>query len=411
MYLERVTRSISPTQLLPPTSVGRIRYYIFLKDVLILALTAFGGPQAHIAMLLKRMVIKRAYLTEAELIELNALCQVLPGPTSTQTITAIGFKVGGPNLAYLTLLVWIAPAVLIMTTAGISVSYLHEHNISLAFTRFIQPMAVGFMIYAGYKISIKVIQNKTSVGLAIFAAVTSYFLQSPWVTPLILLTGGLITAFQYKKHERLKEKKPLNINWANFVLFISVAFAAAILGGITKWLPMRLFENFYRNGSLIFGGGQVLIPLLFTEFVQFKKYLSSQEFLSGLAIAQVVPGPVFSFTAFIGALSMRKYGVGGELLGSFMATAGIFLPGTFLIFFVYRFWNKLKQYRVIRASLEGINAASTGLIATAAVLLFLPLEGNFTNVGLVAGTFCLLLFTKIPQPLIIAAGLLAGFIF
>jgi chromate transporter len=126
MYLERVTRSITPPTLLPPTSVGRIRYYIFLKDVLILALGAFGGPQAHMAMLLKRMVIKRKYLTEAELIELNALCQILPGPTSTQTITAIGFKVGGPNLAYLTLLVWIAPAVLIMTMVGLSVSYLHE---------------------------------------------------------------------------------------------------------------------------------------------------------------------------------------------------------------------------------------------------------------------------------------------
>jgi chromate transporter len=411
MYLERVTRSITPSPLLPATHVGRIRYYIFLKDVLILALGAFGGPQAHMAMMLKHMVSKRKYLTEAELIELHALCQILPGPTSTQTITAIGFKVGGPNLAYLTLLVWIAPAVLIMTMVGLSISYLHQNNIPLTFTRFIQPMAVGFMIYAGYKIGLKVIQNKTSVMLAAFAAVVTYFLQSPWVAPLILLGGGFITASQYKKHERLSEKKPLKVKWANFVLFLSVAFAAAILGHLTRWLPIRLFENFYRNGSLIFGGGQVLIPLLFTEFVQFKKYLSSQEFLSGLAIAQVVPGPVFSFTAFIGTLSMRRYGLGGELLGSFMATAGIFLPGTFLIFFVYRFWNGLKQYRFIRASLAGINAASVGLIATSAILLFQPMAQSPINSGIVMGTFCLLTFTKIPHPFIILAGLLAGFVF
>src|SRR5687768_8053503 len=160
MYLERVTRSISPTQLLPPTSIGRIRYYIFLKDVLILALTAFGGPQAHIAMLLKRMVIKRAYLTEAELIELNALCQVLPGPTSTQTITAIGFKVGGPNLAYLTLLVWIFPGVTIMSLAALVINYLQDQGISLQFMRFIQPMAIGFMALAAYRISSKVIEGK-----------------------------------------------------------------------------------------------------------------------------------------------------------------------------------------------------------------------------------------------------------
>ncbi len=410
MYLERVTRSIKPAQLLPPTNVGRIRYYIFLKDVLILAVSAFGGPQAHIAMLLKQMVHKRAYLTEAELVELNALCQILPGPTSTQTITAIGFKVGGPNLAYLTLLVWIAPAVIIMTIVGISISYLQQQHISLSFTRYIQPMAVGFMLYGGYKIAMKVIHSKTSVGLATVAAVVSYYLPSPFITPLILLGGGIVTALEFKKHERLQEKKPLGIQWDNFILFISVAFAAAILGGITRWLPMRLFENFYRNGSLIFGGGQVLIPLLFAEFVQFKKYITAPEFLSGLAIAQVVPGPVFSFTAFLGALSMRNYGMSGQLLGSFVGTAGIFLPGTFLIFFVYRFWNQLKQYRVIRASLEGINAASTGLIATAAFLLFQPLENNATDVGIVAGTFLLLMFSKIPQPFIILAGLLAGFI-
>lgn len=408
--LERLQKSIPQPHLLPPTGVRRIRYLIFLKDVLILALGAFGGPQAHLAMVLKYMVIKRAYLTEEELIELNALCQILPGPTSTQTITAIGFKVGGPNLAYLTLIVWVAPAVIVMTIVGLCMSYLHRQQISLDFARFIQPMAVGFMIYAAYKISMKTVRGRTSTALAITAAIASYFFHSPWMSPVILLGGGLITAFQFKKHEQLKDKKPLRVNWANFLLFIGVALAAAILGGLTKSLPVRLFENFYRNGSLIFGGGQVLIPLLFAEFVQFKQYLSAQEFLSGLALAQVVPGPVFSFTAFVGALSMRNYGIGGQLLGSFVATAGIFLPGTFLIFFVYRFWNQLKQYRVIRASLEGINAASTGLIGSAAILLFQPLENNPTNVGIVAGTFLLLMFSKVPQPLIILAGLLAGFV-
>jgi chromate transporter len=119
----------------PVLSVRKIRYLIFLKDVVVLALTAFGGPQVHFSLFLDRLVYKRAYLTESELLELTALCQVLPGPTSTQTLTAIGFRIGGPNLAYLTLLVWIAPAVLLMTAAGISVSYLPNLN----FTRFVQP--------------------------------------------------------------------------------------------------------------------------------------------------------------------------------------------------------------------------------------------------------------------------------
>jgi chromate transporter len=174
-----------------------------------------------------------------------------------------------------------------------------------------------------------------------------------------------------------------------------------------------LFENFYRNGSLIFGGGQVLIPLLYTEFVEFKSYLSSEEFLSGFGIVQALPGPVFSFAAYIGALAMRENGILWQVLGGLIAAAGIFLPGTFLIFFVIRFWEQLKKYRMVKASLEGINAASSGLVIAAAFLLFQPLENdaNVINITILIGTFILLMFTKTPAPLIIIGGLIAGLIF
>lgn len=387
----------------------RIRYYIFLKDVLKIAVSAFGGPQVHMAMLLDLMVSKRGYLTEEELLELNALCQILPGPTSTQTITAIGFRMGGPNLAYLALLVWITPAVLIMTAAALSVIYFEANHISISFTRYIQPMAVAFVAFSGYKISRKVIRGQGALWLMLFSTIASYYFRSPWACPIILLISGGFTALNFKEHQQEK-KESMKIQWANFILFISVAFGAAILGGITRSVPMLLFENFYRNGSLIFGGGQVLTPLLFTEFVHFKHYLTSEEFLSGLGLAQVVPGPVFSFTAYIGTLSMRKFGLEGQLLGSFVATAGIFLPGTFMIFFVIRFWDQLKRYRVIKASLNGINAASTGLIASAAILLFEPMATDWLNILIVLGTFVLLQFNRIAPPLIFLGGLLLGFL-
>jgi len=125
--------------------IRKVRYYIFLRDILLLSLTSFGGPQAHIAMFLDVLVTKRGYLTEKELMELNALCQILPGPTSTQTITALGFKVGGPNLAYLTLLVWMMPAVSVMIGAGFIINLLTENKVSLDFLRYIQPVAVGIV--------------------------------------------------------------------------------------------------------------------------------------------------------------------------------------------------------------------------------------------------------------------------
>lgn len=387
----------------------RIRYYIFLKDVLILAVTTFGGPQAHLALLLDVMVHKRRYLSEEELLELYALCQILPGPTSTQTITAIGYKVGGPNLAYLTLLVWMLPATIIMTTSGIVIANLQEKSLSIEFTKFIQPMAVGFVAFAAFRICEKVIYTKSSFILLIFSAVISYFFNSPYIFPVILLLGGAVTAIKFKK-QPASSKDKLRIQWANFILWAGVFIGAAILGGVTRELPVRLFENFYRNGSLIFGGGQVLIPLFYTEFVEFKNYLSSEEFLTGYAIAQSLPGPTFSFSAYIGSLSMRSYGIGGEILGGFVASAGIFLPGTFLIFFIIRFWGELKKYRIVKASLEGINAASAGMVVAAGMILFNPLETSLINIAIIIATFCLLTFTKTPAPIIILAGLAAGFI-
>jgi chromate transporter len=138
--------------------------------------------------------------------------------------------------------------------------------------------------------------------------------------------------------------------------------------------------------------------------------LTAQEFLTGYAFAQSLPGPVFSFSAYIGALAMREYGIAGELTGALLSAAGIFLPGTFLIFFVIRFWESLKTFRAVRASLEGITAASTGLVVAAAIILFQPLPNTFTSVGFAVGTFALLTFTRIPHPLIIIGGLLLGLV-
>jgi chromate transporter len=366
--------------------------------------------------------------------ELNSLCQMLPGPASTQILTAIGFRMGGPNLAYLTLLVWILPAVLLMTTAAVVMANIQAKNWSTEFTRFIQPMAVGFVSYGAWLISQKTIRTKTGIVLMVGAGVTSYIFQTPFVFPLIIIGAGLVTSLKYRAQPK-EQKQKIKIEWSNFLLWAGVLIFAAILGGVTRALPVKLFENFYRNGSLVFGGGQVLAPLLYTEFVEppeeaedtkvgqlksriKREYapkplhhpLSHDEFLSGYAVAQALPGPVFSFSAYIGALSSRDDGIGGVLLGAFMSALGIFLPGTFLIFFVIRFWESLKQYRGVRASLEGITAASAGLVAASAVILFQPLENSLLNFGVTITTFCLLLFTRIPSTVIILGGLILGII-
>ncbi|WP_421763929.1 chromate efflux transporter [Ekhidna sp.] len=390
-------------------SIRRVRNIIFLKDVSVLSMTAFGGPQGHFGMFLDLLVDKRAYLTEEDLIELYALCQVLPGPTSTQTITALGFRIGGPTLAYLTLLVWMLPAFCIMTSVAILVTTAQDLNFSLDFLRFIEPIAVGIVAYSSYRIAIKVVNTKVGVGLMILSAFASFVFKSPYAFPILILFGGLATTWKYKK-QPIEEKEKISIKWGNLILWISVLVVAAILGGVTQYQPIKLFENFYRNGSLIFGGGQVLVPLLYTEFVEFKQYLTSQEFVSGYGFVQAIPGPVFSFSAYVGAMSAREFGIGGQILGASMAAAGIFLPGTFLIFFVIRFWEQLKKYRIVKASLEGITAVSAGMVIAAAFLLFTPMEQKPINFILLFGTVGMMHFTKVPTPLIILVGLIFGII-
>jgi chromate transporter len=387
--------------------IRKVRYFIFLRDIFLLSVSTFGGAQSHLAHFIDRLVKRHKYLSEEELLELSALTSVLPGPSSTQILTSLGFRIGGPNLAYLTLLVWMLPNVAIMTALGILINIASVNALDLSFTRFIQPMAVGFVAYAAVMLSTKLVRTHDGIAIMMVSAIITYFVSSPYIFPILLLVSGSFTAIKYPKQE-VEEKPGMRIKWANFILWAGVFAGAALLGAITKWREVLIFENFYRNGSLIFGGGQVLIPLIYTEFVEFKQYLTSEEFLIGFGIAQGLPGPTFGFTAFVGALSFRDMGIAQQIGGGVLASLGIFLPGTFLIFFVIRIWEHIKRYRVVRASLEGIHAASAGMVAATAFILFDPVPADFINAGFVAGTFSFLYFGKTPAPFIILVGLFAG---
>lgn len=403
--------------------VKKFRFLIFLKDVLSLAFTAFGGPQAHISMMFDLMVKKRAYVTENELMELNALCQILPGPTSTQTIVAIGFKKGGFLLAILSLLVWVLPAGIAMICLGFYVKMYRIESFDLRFTRYIQPMAISFILYASYKIGLKTLKSTFSKVVFVFSLIfsfgLSYYIEDKFVSallfPFILLFSGLVSSYRNKRSfVKVHESFP-PFKWRYLHIFIIVFFLSVFFGNSFHYRPVLIFENFYRNGSLIFGGGQILIPLLKAEYVDFKQFLTTEEFLSGLGFVQAMPGPVFSISGYIGALSMPNSDFLSCLIGGFSALIGVFLPGTLLIFFIYQFWETLKKYNWIRNSLEGITAAGVGMVCAAAVLLMFSVnlsvhENNgLINIGIMIGTFLALLTEKVPSTLLIIIGLLVGF--
>lgn len=386
------------------------RYLVFLLDVLSLAVSAFGGPQIHFTMMHRKLVQKRQYITEDDLKELNSLCSMLPGPTSTQTITAIGFKMGGPTLAFLTLTVWILPASLMMASFAIILYTFDLQNPKLDFLKYIQPMAVGFIIYAAYKIRILFVTRIHHWVLMVLAAAAAIISHTPYIFPVLLLIGGIVSNM-LKNSNYTDVKRIENINWSNFALFLGVFFFAAILGAITHEKAVLLFENTYRYGSIVFGGGHVLIPMMYNQFVEFKHYLTSNEFLAGVGILQAIPGPVFSFATFTGALALKDMGFLGLIIGSVIGTVGIFLPGVLLIFFIYPIWNQMKHFSPVKNAIDGINATSAGLVFASAYLLFEPVEVNHMNMLVLLGTLFILLTTKIPNPVVVLLCIFAGLMF
>jgi chromate transporter len=396
------------------------RQLLFLRDALIYTFTAFGGPQAHISMLLREFVEKRRYITEQELMELTALTQILPGPSSTQTLVGIAWKVGGLRLAIITFLIWILPSATIMCVAAISYKMWLTHSKFTEILRFVQPMAVGIVAYAAYTFANKFIKTKVSTALAIGSLIATLILRNAYAFPILILLGGIISsALETPPQEsELRVSLFANVNPKKVAYFISILLAFAGLGAIINQtspfsLPIRLFENFYRNGILIFGGGQVLVPLMFTEFVEVKHYLSNSEFLSGFALQQALPGPTFSFTSFIGSMTLgnKGFNIWGQVLGSIIAVIGINLPGLILILFIVPFWEDLKKITRIRNSLSGISAVAVGFMATALIMLTIPFGLHWEPYCLMAATFLALNFTKIKTPVVIVIGVVLGLVF
>ncbi|HVW13146.1 MAG TPA: chromate efflux transporter [Mucilaginibacter sp.] len=398
----------------------RKRQLLFLRDALIYTFTAFGGPQAHIAMLLREFVEKRGYITEQELMELNALAQILPGPSSTQTLVGIAWKVGGLRLAIITFLVWVLPSATIMCIAAISYKMWLTHSKFNEILRFVQPIAVGIVAYATYTFANRFLKTRVSTMLAIGSLIVTLILRNAYAFPILILLGGIISsALETAPQEsELRVSLFANVNPKKVMYFIGILLAFAALGAIINQtspfsLPIRLFENFYRNGILIFGGGQVLVPLMFTEFVEAKHYLTNSEFLSGFAFQQALPGPTFAFTSFIGGMTLgnKGFGIGGQVVGSLVAIVGINLPGLILILFIVPFWEDLKKITRIRNSLSGIMAVAVGFMATALIMLTIPFGLHWEAFGLMIATFLLLNFTKIKTPIVIIIGIALGLMF
>lgn len=416
-----------------------LRHVPFLKAVFVHSLTAFGGPQAHIGMMLKTFVRKRPYVTEQELMEYTAFCQLLPGASSTQTITLIGYKRGGVVLAVLTLIIWILPASILMGALSFLLHYIDKKALHVDIFKFIPPMAVGFLVYAtvmAFNISIK--NTVTWIIMGVCAVATYLLFKQPWIFPLLIILGGITTNLSRKRIPQL-EQKPRKIKWWNFWLFGIIFITAGLFSEIARkndWpnrAPINLFENTYRMGSLVFGGGQVLMPMMYEQFsvrpdaVKSKDpeviKIDKDDMYTGMGIVRALPGPVFSIASFTGGMALQDYGKTQEerafmqFVGCIIGTVAIFLPSALLVLFFFPIWHNLKKYAAVYRSLEGINAVVVGIMIASTFYLMKDISlldvrlGSLMNAIVIAGTFTLLQYTRIPPPFIVIGCLLLGYIF
>jgi chromate transporter len=414
-----------------------LRHIPFLKAVFLHSITAFGGPQAHFGMMMKTFVKRRPYVSEQELMEYNAFCQLLPGASSTQTLTLIGYKRGGVPLAVLTLIIWILPASILMGAFSFLMEYIDQR-----YFKFIPSMAVGFLAYAAFTAFPFAIKNTITWIIMLAGASVTYFLfGQPWVIPTIIVSAGIATNFSHKRIPQT-EQKPRKIKWWNFWLFGIIFIVAAILSETARrneWpnrKPINLFENTYRMGSLVFGGGQVLIPMMYEQWSvrpEEKKVkarnpnaiqIDENDMYTGMGIVRALPGPVFSIASFTGGLALNDMGSSPQeknmmqVLGCFIGIVAIFLPSALLVLFFFPIWHNMKKYAAVYRSLEGINAAVVGIMIASTVYIMKDISfseikpiSSLISVLAILGTFLLLNFTRIAAPFIVIACLLLGYFF
>jgi chromate transporter len=416
-----------------------LRHVPFLKAVFLYSVTAFGGPQAHVAMMMKTFVRQRGDVTEQELMEYNAFCQLLPGASSTQTVTLIGYKRGGVPLAVLTLIIWILPACILMGALSFLVHYFDKKALHTDIFKFIPPVVGGFLVYACITAFPHAVRNTiTWVIMFISAIATAIFFKSPVIFPSLIIIGGLSTNLSLKRIPQVVQK-PKKINWWNFWLFGIIFIAAGIISERSKidhWAnrkPINLFENTYRMGSLVFGGGQVLMPMMYEQFsvrpeaIKEKDenvvQIDEEDMYTGMGIVRAMPGPVFSIASFAGGMALKDMGNTPEqrttmqLLGCIIGMVAIFLPSALLVLFFFPIWNNLKKYAAVYRSLEGINAAVVGIMIGSTlyimkdISLIAPKTISVVNIMMMASTILFLMYSKIPAPVMVIVSILLGYFF
>lgn len=376
----------------------------FLK----LGLTSFGGPIAHLGYFRDEFVARRKWLDEASYADVVALCQFLPGPASSQVGITIGMLRAGLPGALLAWVGFTAPSAIAMVLFGYGVTAFGDLG-HAAWLHGLKIVAVAVVAQAVWGMAQSLCPDRARVTLAIGAAVLALLLPSAVGQVGVIVLGALI-GWRLLPSNPGKSSIALHVplsrraGIAALVAFVILLIGLPLLAGASQNHTLQLIDAFYRSGSLVFGGGHVVLPLLQQEVVP-PGWISNDGFLAGYGAAQAVPGPLFTFAAYLGT-AMQPAPNGW--LGALICLIAIFLPSFLLLFGALPFWNSLRQRADVQSALAGINAAVVGLLLAA---LYTPVWtsaiGGPADFAIAAVAFLMLVFWKVPPWLVVVLGALA----
>ena len=386
------------------------RAFEVLLVALRLGLTSFGGPVAHIGYFRDEYVTRRRWLDDAAYADLVALCQLLPGPASSQVGIAVGMHRAGLPGGIAAWVGFTAPsaAALILFGSGVSA---FDHLVVQGWLRGLQVVAAAVVAFALLGMARTLAPDARRATIAIAAAIAMLLWRTPLAQVLVIVIAAAAGRLLLQGVVPPAGAGSPSVRARPSAAVASLALFAVLLGGLpilrqfVTSEPLDVFDAFYRSGSLVFGGGHVVLPLLQAEVVP-PGWVTSEQFIAGYGAAQAVPGPLFTFSAYLG--TVMRGSVGGWSGGLFTLLA-IFLPSFLLVAGILPFWERLRTLRPLRAAIAGVGAAVVGLLLAA---LYDPVWVTAirtpTDLALGLAAFAMLAWWKTPPWLVVIFGAAAG---
>jgi chromate transporter len=375
-----------------------------------LGLTSFGGPVAHLGYFRAEFVERRKWLDEQHYVDIVALCQFLPGPASSQVGITIGALRGGIAGAFAAWLGFTTPSAVALVAFAYGVAGLGASS-NAAWLHGLKIVAVAVVAQAVWGMARTLAPDRERASLAVGAAVLALAVPTALGQIGAIVAGGLIGWRLFPPAAATAPSAPIAVRIARpvsiaaLVLFFALLFLLPFLAAASHNHALALFDSFYRSGALVFGGGHVVLPLLQHAVVP-PGWIGNDAFLAGYGAAQAVPGPLFTFAAYLGT-AMHPAPDGWQ--GALLCLIAIYLPSFLLLAGVLPFWDDLRRRAGVQSTLKGVNAAVVGLLLAA---LYTPVwtSAIFSAADFALGVvaFLLLVFWRVPPWLVVVLGAAAA---